>query len=139
MSRTVWPWPDIITTIARRNRTGFFALRVIRASLRPSSIDSGRTNTLGLRAIPTSHTRCGSSVTRTNDEINYLVDSACRATRRRRRAESSLCTVNIVFVEPAFPPTQRHFVRALAEVGASVIGIGERPGDHLDDELKSWM
>ena len=47
--------------------------------------------------------------------------------------------MNIVFVEPAFPPTQRHFVRALAEVGASVIGIGERPGDHLDDELKSWM
>jgi formate-dependent phosphoribosylglycinamide formyltransferase (GAR transformylase) len=47
--------------------------------------------------------------------------------------------VNIVFVEPAFPPTQRHFVRALAEAGASVIGIGERPGDHLDDELKSWM
>jgi formate-dependent phosphoribosylglycinamide formyltransferase (GAR transformylase) len=27
----------------------------------------------------------------------------------------------------------------LAEAGASVIGIGERPGDHLDDELKSWM
>jgi formate-dependent phosphoribosylglycinamide formyltransferase (GAR transformylase) len=47
--------------------------------------------------------------------------------------------VNIVFVEPAFPPTQRHFVRALAEVGASVIGIGERPGDHLDDELRGWM
>jgi formate-dependent phosphoribosylglycinamide formyltransferase (GAR transformylase) len=47
--------------------------------------------------------------------------------------------VNIVFVEPAFPPTQRHFVRALAETGASVIGIGERPVEHLDDELKSWM
>jgi D-alanine-D-alanine ligase-like ATP-grasp enzyme len=47
--------------------------------------------------------------------------------------------VNIVFVEPAFPPTQRHFVRALAEVGASVIGVGERPVEHLDDELKSWM
>jgi formate-dependent phosphoribosylglycinamide formyltransferase (GAR transformylase) len=47
--------------------------------------------------------------------------------------------VNIVFVEPAFPPTQRHFVRALAEVGASVIGVGERPVEHLDDELKGWM
>jgi formate-dependent phosphoribosylglycinamide formyltransferase (GAR transformylase) len=47
--------------------------------------------------------------------------------------------VNIVFVEPAFPPTQRHFVRALADVGASVIGIGERSVEHLDDELKSWM
>jgi len=47
--------------------------------------------------------------------------------------------VNVVFVEPAFPPTQRHFVRALAQVGATVIGIGERPAEWLDDELRSWM
>ena len=47
--------------------------------------------------------------------------------------------MNVVFVEPAFPNTQRQFVRALAEVGATVIGVGERPGDWLDDELKSWM
>jgi len=32
--------------------------------------------------------------------------------------------VNVVYVEPAFPPTQRHFVRALADVGATVIGVG---------------
>src|SRR4051795_5691629 len=47
--------------------------------------------------------------------------------------------MNVVFVEPFFPPTQRHFVRALAEVGATVIGVGESPGDHLDEQLKSWM
>jgi formate-dependent phosphoribosylglycinamide formyltransferase (GAR transformylase) len=47
--------------------------------------------------------------------------------------------VNIVFVEPAFPNNQRQFVRGLAEVGANVIGIGERPADWLDDELRSWM
>ena len=47
--------------------------------------------------------------------------------------------MNVVFIEPAFPPTQRHFVRALADVGASVIGIGERHVDELDDELKAWM
>ena len=47
--------------------------------------------------------------------------------------------MNVVFIEPAFPPTQRHFVRALADVGANVIGIGERTGDWLDDELKSSM
>jgi formate-dependent phosphoribosylglycinamide formyltransferase (GAR transformylase) len=47
--------------------------------------------------------------------------------------------VNVVYVEPAFPPTQRHFVRALADVGATVIGVGERPVDELDDELKGWM
>jgi carbamoylphosphate synthase large subunit len=47
--------------------------------------------------------------------------------------------VNVVFVEPFFPPTQRHFVRALAEVGATVIGIGESPAEMLDEQLKSWM
>ena len=47
--------------------------------------------------------------------------------------------VNIVLVEPAFPPTQRHFARALAEVGATVIGIGERHTDALDEQLKGWM
>ncbi|TWF81168.1 carbamoyl-phosphate synthase L subunit-like protein [Pseudonocardia hierapolitana] len=47
--------------------------------------------------------------------------------------------MNVVYVEPAFPPTQRHFVRALAVVGATVIGVGERHVDELDDELKGWM
>ncbi len=47
--------------------------------------------------------------------------------------------MNVVFVEPFFPPTQRHFVRALAEAGASVIGVGETSQDSLDDQLRSWM
>ena len=47
--------------------------------------------------------------------------------------------MNVVFVEPAFPATQRHFVRALRDVGATVIGLGERPADGLDDELRGWM
>ena len=51
----------------------------------------------------------------------------------------SMPSVNVVFVEPSFPPTQRNFVRGLAEVGATVIGIGESPTDALDDQLKSWM
>ncbi|HVE98862.1 MAG TPA: ATP-grasp domain-containing protein [Mycobacteriales bacterium] len=47
--------------------------------------------------------------------------------------------MNVIFVEPAFPATQREFVRALAEVGATVIGVGERPVEWLDDELKGWL
>lgn len=47
--------------------------------------------------------------------------------------------MNIVFVEPHFPRNQREFVRALAEAGANVLGVGETPADYLDDELKSWM
>ena len=48
-------------------------------------------------------------------------------------------SVNVVFVEPSFPSTQRNFVRGLAEVGARVIGIGESHTDALDEQLKSWM
>ncbi len=44
-----------------------------------------------------------------------------------------------MFVEPFFPSTQRNFVRGLAEVGATVIGIGEYPTEALDEQLRSWM
>jgi formate-dependent phosphoribosylglycinamide formyltransferase (GAR transformylase) len=47
--------------------------------------------------------------------------------------------MNVVFVEPFFPSNQRQFTRALAEVGAAVIGIGEYPGDALDGQLKDWL
>src|SRR5579863_6901615 len=47
--------------------------------------------------------------------------------------------MNVVFVEPFFPSSQRHFARALAETGATVIGIGEYPADTLDGELKGWL
>ncbi|HET6687254.1 MAG TPA: hypothetical protein VFH02_12100 [Jiangellaceae bacterium] len=47
--------------------------------------------------------------------------------------------MNVVFIEPFFPSTQRNFVRGLAEAGATVIGIGESPPEMLDDQLKSWM
>ncbi|HEY7007963.1 MAG TPA: ATP-grasp domain-containing protein [Jatrophihabitantaceae bacterium] len=47
--------------------------------------------------------------------------------------------MNVVFVEPAFPANQREFVRALADVGATVIGVGERHVNDLDGQLKDWM
>ncbi len=47
--------------------------------------------------------------------------------------------MNIIFIEPAFPPNQREFVRGLAAAGANVIGTGERPVDFLDQEFRDWM
>jgi carbamoylphosphate synthase large subunit len=47
--------------------------------------------------------------------------------------------MNVVFVEPFFPANQRQFARALAEAGATVIGIGEYPADALGDELRGWL
>ena len=47
--------------------------------------------------------------------------------------------MRVIFVEPGFPKNQREFVRALSDVGAEVIGLGEAPQEHLDDQLRSWM
>ena len=47
--------------------------------------------------------------------------------------------MNVIFIEPAFPPNQREFVRGLAAAGATVIGIGERPLEQLDGDLRDWM
>ncbi len=47
--------------------------------------------------------------------------------------------MNVIFVEPFFPANQRQFARALAEAGATVIGVGEYPADALDDQLKGWL
>jgi formate-dependent phosphoribosylglycinamide formyltransferase (GAR transformylase) len=47
--------------------------------------------------------------------------------------------MHVIYIEPAFPLNQREFMRGLAAAGATVIGIGERPLDHLDPELQGWM
>jgi len=47
--------------------------------------------------------------------------------------------MNVIFIEPSFPNNQREFVRALHAAGANVIGIGERPLDYLDTEVKGWL
>jgi len=47
--------------------------------------------------------------------------------------------MNIIFIEPSFPYNQREFVRGLHQAGATVIGIGERPQDHLANDVKGWL
>lgn len=47
--------------------------------------------------------------------------------------------MHVVFIEPRFPANQRHFVRALAEVGATISAIGEGSKDSLDDDMRRWL
>lgn len=47
--------------------------------------------------------------------------------------------MNILFIEPSFPYNQKKFVHALRAAGANVIGIGERPAEHLDGDLREWL
>ncbi len=49
------------------------------------------------------------------------------------------CGVNVILLEPSFPDNQKQFARALSEVGATVIGIGERPKDWLDSDVANWL
>ena len=46
---------------------------------------------------------------------------------------------HVVFIEPRFPPNQRQFVRALAEIGATVSAIGEGGKESLDDEMRKYL
>jgi formate-dependent phosphoribosylglycinamide formyltransferase (GAR transformylase) len=48
-------------------------------------------------------------------------------------------TAHIVFIEPRFPANQKHFIRALAEIGVRVSAIGEGSKSSLDDELRHWL
>ncbi len=47
--------------------------------------------------------------------------------------------MHVILVEPAFPNYQRQLARGLREAGAWVTGIGERPAEWLDDELRGWL
>lgn len=47
--------------------------------------------------------------------------------------------MHVLFIAPDFPNYQRHFVRALKEVGAKVSGIGDRPAEHMPEEVKQML
>jgi formate-dependent phosphoribosylglycinamide formyltransferase (GAR transformylase) len=47
--------------------------------------------------------------------------------------------MNVIFVEPAFPANQREFVRALHEVGATIVAIGESRRESLDSGLTAML
>ena len=47
--------------------------------------------------------------------------------------------MHVILVEPSFPNYQRQFARGLREAGAWVTGIGERPFEWLDEELRGWL
>ena len=47
--------------------------------------------------------------------------------------------MHVVFIEPRFPVNQRHFVKALKEVGATVTAIGEGSKDSLNGDMRQWL
>src|SRR5262249_3077184 len=47
--------------------------------------------------------------------------------------------MHVCFIEPRFPTNQKLFIKALAEVGATISAIGEGSKATLDDELRRWL
>lgn len=47
--------------------------------------------------------------------------------------------MHVVFIEPRFPANQKLFVKALAEIGATITAVGEGSKESLDDDLKRWL
>ena len=46
---------------------------------------------------------------------------------------------NVVMLSPGFPLEMAYFTRALAEVGATVIGVGDQPVDVLPNEARAAL
>ena len=55
------------------------------------------------------------------DAQGKLYELRLRPARRRER----MTMMHIVFIEPRFPANQKQFIRALAEIGATISAIGE--------------
>jgi biotin carboxylase len=47
--------------------------------------------------------------------------------------------MNVVFLAPSYPPEMQQYTRGLAEVGASVLGVGDTPTANLPVELKRHL
>jgi biotin carboxylase len=48
--------------------------------------------------------------------------------------------MRVVFLSPRYPPEQRHFTRGLAEVGATVLGVGDgKPDAELSRYLSDYL
>ena len=47
--------------------------------------------------------------------------------------------MRVVFLSPGYPREMTKFARGLAEVGATVYGVGDTPRDSLPDEVKPYL
>lgn len=47
--------------------------------------------------------------------------------------------MRVVFLSPVYPPEMQQYTRGLAEVGASVFGIGDTPRAHLPRDLRDHL
>jgi len=86
-----------------------------------------------IRAIRTPGRRAAASTNRVVVSSRYGATNPATV-MGRTYPPVTMPVMNVVFVEPFFPSNQRQFARALAEAGATVIGIGEYGVESFDDD-----
>jgi len=47
--------------------------------------------------------------------------------------------MKVVFLAPSYPPEMQQYTRGLAEVGATVYGVGDQPASSLPASLKQHL
>jgi len=47
--------------------------------------------------------------------------------------------MKVVFLAPSYPPEMQQYTRGLAEVGATVYGVGDQPASSLPASLKRYL
>ena len=47
--------------------------------------------------------------------------------------------MRVVFLSPAYPPEMMEYTRGLAEVGATVLGVGDRPLQALPAAVRRYL
>src|SRR4051812_28044886 len=47
--------------------------------------------------------------------------------------------MKVVFLAPSYPPEMQQYTRGLAEVGATVYGVGDQPASSLSPSLKQYL
>ena len=50
-----------------------------------------------------------------------------------------MAVVKVVFLAPSYPPEMQQYTRGLAEVGATVYGVGDTPVGSLPASLKPHL
>src|SRR5262249_6585990 len=78
-------------------------------------------------------------------EPAHRAHEAHRGLEGKRRDEHDVAhflygrSMNVVFLAPSYPPEMQQYTRGLAEVGASVFGVGDAPAASLPASLKGYL
>src|SRR5688572_5403370 len=91
--------------------------------------------------MPSRRTFGSRDAARANRMVVSSGNGAAKMTLRIRRVVTwgRGHSMKVVFLAPSYPPEMQQYTRGLAEVGASVYGVGDQPASSLPASLKRHL